>query len=82
MYSKVVDARRGQFRELVGSIERSLCDYTPPSGKWNVDSPNEAVAGPAEARLVRELVTLLRSRYARAGPDAKCAAPPSQLDTE
>ena len=60
LYSKVVDARRGQFRELVGSTERSLCDYTPPSGKWNVDSPNEAVAGPAEARLVRELVTRKR----------------------
>lgn len=56
-----VAARRGDhLAEFVGSVEQSLCEFTPESGRW-AEPPT-----PRDAARVRQLLTLLRS----VAPDA------------
>jgi hypothetical protein len=61
--TQVAEARTVQLSELVGSVERSLCDFTPPDGLWASPLTQK------QAAFVRQLLTLLRSRYG-AKPDA------------
>ena len=54
---KIAEARVLQLGELAGSIELSLCEFTPAEGKW------ADPLTPKDAARVRQLLTLLRSRY-------------------
>ena len=58
----MVEARVSQLGEYVGAIEKSLCGYAPTSGKGETLSVKDAVK-------IRQLLTLLRSRYG-SQPDA------------
>jgi hypothetical protein len=60
---QIAEARRAQLGEFIGSVERSLCDYTPTAGVWS-----EPLA-PKDATRIRQVLSLLRSRYG-SKPDA------------
>lgn len=60
---QVSDARITQLREYSGAVEKALCSFTPPSGKWAEPITSQ------DAVRIRQLLTLLRSRYG-ARPDA------------
>ena len=63
---KIAEARVLQLGELAGSIELSLCEFTPAEGKW------ADPLTPKDAARVRKLLTLLRSRYGIA--PTRCAS--------
>lgn len=60
---QVSEARITQLREYSGAVEKALCSFTPPSGKWAEPITSQ------DAVRIRQLLTLLRSRYG-ARPDA------------
>lgn len=60
---QVSDARITQLREYSGAVEKALCSFTPPGGKWAEPITSQ------DAVRIRQLLTLLRSRYG-ARPDA------------
>ena len=54
---QVSSARIKQLGEFVGAVEGSLCQFTPADGRWSQPLNTQ------DAVSVRQLLTLLRSRY-------------------